>query len=52
MPDNAYRPLSDAQARAALSYAMYAQRHLRLELSWEGDQMQLRLVNNEEKRRI
>lgn len=47
-----YRPLTEAQTRAVLAYAMYAQAHERLEVRWVDKQMVCQLVKCEEKRRV
>lgn len=47
-----YRPLTDAQQRAVLAYAMYAQQHERLEVRWVDDRMVCQLVRCEDRQRV
>jgi hypothetical protein len=48
----ALRPLTEAQERALYAFAVQAQRSLRLEVSWSGSMMQVRLVSSVEKRSV
>ena len=47
-----YRPLTIAQQRAVLAYAMYAQRHERMEVRWVDGKMVCQLVNTEDRTRV
>lgn len=47
-----YRPLTQAQERAVLAYAMYAQQHERLEIRWVDNRMVCQLVRCEDRKRV
>lgn len=47
-----YRPLTAEQQRAVLAFAMYAQKHERLEVRWVDSRMVCQLVNTEECQRV
>lgn len=46
------KPLTPEQERALYAYAVEAQDKLRLEVTWPGGRMQLRLVSNDDKRTV
>lgn len=47
-----YRPLTDAQERLILSYAMYARGCDRMELAWDGDMICVRLISIDDSKGI
>lgn len=47
-----YRPLTEAQERLILSYAMYAQGCDRMELAWDGDMICVRLLSIDDRKRM
>lgn len=51
VPAPPLRPLTDAQTRLILAYAVQAQRHERMEMRWVDERVVVQLVRTEDKRR-